>query len=368
MMERKDIAALAERVFADLLAHPPLDVENYSIRMTSGTTGGGPFLTIWEEKDSSGLASGAQRFVIAFGPRAMRLSNMLFFRNDPKPGAFALAADIADMGTEDAHLFDEFAPDMIYGFPSFASRIAERMGEKASGGVATLGLSGEALSDALGDSLAKKFPNARIVMTWASAEAGVISKLPCSFLKKNQYHPRDSVRIEIADPDESGMGFLLISKTLRGSNRIEQYKTGDMARFSQEPCRCGERVTFELLGRAGYDFIKLAGAILRQEEFDRAARLCSGLFDEYRIEASQVLEGGTLRGRITLKVFLKSGTISDEAVRSIGTTFAENVFLSATQTLQDLIDKDIFLPLLVERSAEGFARGGKDLKLSLKNS
>ncbi len=369
MMERKDVAALSEQVFEDFLAQPPKDVKNYSIRMTSGTTGGGPFLTIWERKDGSSIASGSRRFMITFGPRAMRLSNLLFFRTDPKnAGALAMVADVADAKAEDGHLVDEFAPDRIYGFPSFTARVAEHTSAETGRGVNTIGLSGEALSKDVRGLFSEKFPNARIVMTWAAAEAGVISKPPCEFLKENQYHPRDEVHIDIQDPDETGAGLLLISKTLYGGHRIEQYRTGDVARLLKAPCPCGETITFELLGRAGYDFIKLVGAILRREEFDRVVRLCTDHFDDYRVEAEQILDNGTLRGRVTLKIFREAAPVEEDARRRIETTFAKNVFVSVTQTIADVVGQGIFLPFRVETSTEPFPRGSKDFKLSLKNS
>ncbi len=364
MMDRNDIAILADEIFEEFVAHPPENPQEYSIRMTSGTTSGSPFLTVWHTKNAAEWRPDSMhRLILAFGPLAMRTSNMLYFRNNPdNEGALMLPLDVAALEPSAERLLKDFAADSMYGFPSFVTRISEHMSAGECASVDILGFSGEAISKTLRDIFTSRFPHARQVITFASAETGVISTFPCDYLSPGHYHPRKGIDIEVSEPDADGVGYFLISKDLLYGKRMEGYKTGDMARMVPEACPCGEKVTFEVLGRAGYDFVKVAGAILRREEFDRAASECAALFDDYRAEAEAVIINGKLKGKIRLTIYRAKGAASKD---EISREFSSRVYLTPSQTLSQLVEKELFLPLIVTVSTESLPQAGKSMKLSL---
>ncbi|TSC63598.1 MAG: CoA ligase [Parcubacteria group bacterium Athens0416_74] len=366
MMERSDIAALYNQILDEFVVHPPEKPEDYWIRMTSGTTTGRPFLTIWQKKSAAAWphAAGMRRFIVAYGLLATRMSNVLSFRNNPEnEGALVLPLDAGALNPSVERLLDDFAPDSFYAIPSFATRISDHMSEQSRSSVHTLGFSGEPISKTLRDLFLSRFPKARQVITFATSETGVITGFPCDHLSPNQYHPREGVVIEVDEPDERGIGYLLISKDLLFGKRMERYRIGDMARIVPETCPCGQALTFEVFGRAGYDYIKVAGAILRREEFDRVASECAVLFDDYYAEAEAVVIDGKLKGKIVLTVYRANGVAS---VEEIAKEFSARVYLTASQTLEQLAEQEVFLPLTVIVSAMPLVRDGKAKKLSLR--
>lgn len=365
MMERSDIAALSDEMLEEFVVHPPENPSAYAIRMTSGTTNSQPILALWQKKDAAEWHAGSMRhLVIALGPLSMRLSNVLFFRNNSEnSGALILPLDPGALDASAERLLNDFAPDSFYAFPSFVARLSGYMSSQARRSVRILGLCGEAASKTLRDLFTLQFPHARQVVTYGSTETGILTRFPCEHLSPGRYHPRDGVAIEIREPDEYGVGRLLISKDLLFGRRMEQYNIGDMARIVPEPCPCGEKLTFEVFGRAGYDFLKIAGALLRREEFDRVASECAALFDDYRAEAEEVLIDGALKGRIVLTVYRRDGAVSAEEVSQ---RFSAQVYLTPSQTLSGLVAKELFLPLEVVVRAAPLSQAGKVMKLSLR--
>ncbi len=366
MMERSDIAALYNEILDEFVAHPPEKPQEYWIRMTSGTTTGRPFLTMWHKKSAADWphAESMRRFIVAYGLLATRMSNVLSFRiNTENEGALVLPFDAGALEPWVERLLYDFAPDSFYAIPSFAVRISEHMSEESRSNVHTLGFSGEPMSKTLRDLFMSRFPKARQVITFATSETGVITGFPCDYLSPNRYHPREGVVIEVEEPDERGIGYLLISKDLLFGKRMERYKIGDMARIVPEACPCGQALTFEVFGRAGYDFIKVAGAILQREEFDRVASECAALFDDYYAEAEAVVADGKLKGKIVLTVYRSNGA---PAVEEIAREFSARIYLSVSQTLEQFVAQGLFLPLTVLVSTTPLVRDGKAKKLSLR--
>ena len=359
VQERDDVVALGEATLRDLIAHPPeADARHYAIRMTSGTTGRQPLMIVNEHRTGDPRSfKGFRSVILAKGTNNTRLSNALIMKEEADAPIRIIAIDEADVRPDRAALFEDLQIDAIAGFTSFVRRASDAFGE-ALANVRLFKFSGEKWTRTLAELFAREFPKARTYAYYISNEVGVMASTECERLPFGYYHAEDDVTFDIGMPDEDGIGDVLITKDVYRTFGVEHYRTGDLARFAQESCACG-RPTFELVGRRGTDYLKVAGAVLFREEFDRVAALCADLFDDYRA----VVVSGT-RGAITLKVYRRDGLWSEELRERIQERFSKSLFVTASRTLAELIADGYFDPLVVEQVIEQFPHKHKEVKLS----
>ncbi len=372
-MEREDLAALLDSLFTDFINEPPKDTRIRFLRMTSGTTGRLPMMCVRELREGSenqmAWFTDSARPVVCFSTLQVRLIYVSYFRHDTTKGdSSMLVLDSTDCNEHLTPLLADFGPDNIIGWPFMILQAAQYFDEATASGVRAVRTTGELLRDHLLRLLTGRFQRATIQSQYVTAEIAFISKMSCSYALPRYYHPAEQVRVEIVNPDETGAGDLLVSTLINGTVPVERYRVGDIARIHEEACRCGALVTFELLGRRGHDYIKLAGAILLREEFDRIAALCADLFDDYRAEASEVLVHGKLMGRMLLRVYRAHGTWPHDAENEIASRYSQELFLTSTQTLGALVKKQMFLPLEVAFTMEPFPKKHKDIKLAYHES
>ncbi|OGG79625.1 hypothetical protein A3A39_02250 [Candidatus Kaiserbacteria bacterium RIFCSPLOWO2_01_FULL_54_13] len=356
---------------ADFFASPLQNAYDWVVRTTSGTSEQGPIVSVMNLSSGSEERQGwyfdAERTIICMGAFNSRVLSALSLDKYGNPYTCAiLAVDYRDLAPELTGIISDFAPERIIGFPSFLARLIPYISPEVGSGVQKLCLGGEMITPVLAKLFASSFPNASYCLLYAAGEIGSISETTCTYLPLNYYHPLRGVTIEILDPDETGAGDLLVSKVLHGGISIEKYRIGDMARIHKNSCPCGYNLAFESLGRKGHDYIKLVGALLLRAEFDRVAIGMKTLFEDYRVEASQVLDQRTVKGKIHIQVF-RIGLPGTEAFTTeIADRFSRELFLTPSQTLSDLVAADVFLPLSVEFTNVPFEQKHKDVKLFLK--
>jgi phenylacetate-coenzyme A ligase PaaK-like adenylate-forming protein len=146
--------------------------------------------------------------------------------------------------------------------------------------------------------------------------------------------------------------------------RLEEYHIGDVGRLFEYSCPCGKSSVLEVLGRAGFDYVKLAGAILRQEEFDRViARL--NMFDDYRATFSSSYAGARLQGQGIVHIYRKDGVGTPALAREIATQIEKELFVTPTRTWGQLVEDGLLLPLDVVFVPKPFPVGNKPVRLRL---
>lgn len=359
MLERDDIATLADAALRKFIEAPPDDAQFYSILVTSGTTGRGPiaaFSNISESiRSRSKLFWEMDPVVICTGTIGMRFFYSIQVMHAPEARR-VIALDNTDLEKDIAPLFSDMPPRRVIGFPSFIVRFGAKLTPQTAAAVRSVACVGESLSPELHRALTRTFPNARISSFYATVEVKALSKETCGNMPLNHYHPLDGVRFEIFEPDSEGIGDVLISKQAFGTY-IERYRIGDIGRLHEKPCACGETTTIELLGRRGHDYLKLAGALLIRNEFDRVMHMFPYISD-YRAEASLT---DAMKGKLLLRVLAPSG--ASEALRKeFAARFSEELFLTPTETLERLVARGLFEPLTVEW-VDAFEDGHKPVKL-----
>lgn len=365
VLERDGFLELALEALEDLIERPPekSEVLFHSIRMTSGTSGRTPIIMASEHKKGTPVGfERAKALVIAQGGNNARVGNTLFTLTNTQDPTRILAIDDSDLVPGLGTLLEDLRPDAMRGFPSFIRRVGEYLGD-AKTEVRAMKITGEKWTPSMREDFESTFPNASFEIIYGIVEVGVVGTRECPHLLPNHYHPVDDATVEIAAPDESGAGEVLISRPFYRGFWARRYKVGDVGRVEPQRCACG-KVSFELFGRKGSDFLKVAGGVLFREELDRVAVLCKDLFDDYRVEVSKHIEDGKERGRLQLSVYRRDGAWSAEIAAEIMKRFSSELFLTRTRTLEMLVAAGYFDSLSVVRKVEPFPFKSKAVKLS----
>ncbi|MBI5457487.1 hypothetical protein HY971_02055 [Candidatus Kaiserbacteria bacterium] len=370
-MERADVVELGMRTVADFVSRAPGDpADTYALRLTSGTSGSGPVMVVrqFDPVQNARYYADASDIIAAFfGSRSTRLTQAMNMR---KSGALRRHMLILDGGDVTPHidtLLQQFAPDALLGLPSVMVKISSRMPADVRRGVKVIVAGGEHVGAAAQKYFLQQYPHARIDTFYGSSEVGVVAGA-CPYDPTTIYHPLPNTFIEIDDPDKDGVGDILVTKTIYRDQKVRRYRIGDMGKIIDGPCRCGESVSFEVVGRTGYDYIKLAGAILRREEFDRVALSLGEYISDYRAEAYIAGTVEESKGGIILSVFRKSSVLNTSELEQVRVLFAERLFISTTLTLAQAVLKGYFVPLEVVAVSQPFPKQSKDVTLRLRPS
>lgn len=366
-LTRKELKILGLKPLEDLAKDG--ETKNYLFRTTSGTTGGLPMLIARKRKKSStekiGFYSGIKRVVGFFGTYNARLGHVAsaIYRKEHPAVLFFDHSDLKPKSFN--RIFKGFKPDGICGFPSFIIKGLELVqNSKALLGVKKVNMTGEYLSPAKQEFLQKKLPNAKLAIFYAAGEIGFISDF-CPNLPLGQYHPKEGTKIEIINQDKDGIGELIVSTELSPSVPIKRYRVGDIGKFVKigEKCACGDSVTFEVLGRKDFDYIKISGALLMQQEFERVMKELKEYVVDFCGTVQERKVGIGFKGEIKLDIVstpeLKNHQYPEQFISE---QIAKKLFVTPTKTLDVLIKNETFLPLLVNL-VSNIPIGYKDVKL-----
>ncbi len=345
---REELASIADKAFDDLVANGPRNsVWEYCIRVTSGTSGNSPLISIPTHTVPDDFAQWWQsdtRMLVVQGTMNTRLSNALACRKDPREDVpHVLLIDTHDLENNVSALLSDFAPEVLVGIPGVLLRTLPSITSETAAKVQRLHLTGELLSQAARIDLHARFPSARIARAYLTTELGILSAYPCEYTTTNSYHPRRGVLVEIDAPDTDGIGSVLVSTELRAGYPVQRYRIGDTGRLCG-PCACGATDTFELLGRTGMEYAKVAGAIIRRDECERVATTHLPAGTDYRFEAGTEASSG--RGWMTLHV-VRAHDLSSPERETIATLIAEDLFLTPSRTLAHLVRDNLFLPFTI---------------------
>lgn len=367
MLDRAGIALLAQKRLEQFIAKRPEQAHLFSIKMTSGTTSE-PLVSMLDNPPRYFVAfSKLQRIVACYGSLAIRLANALYVRHQKTEYPLRiLLLDPGDLVPGFEALFADFSPDAMRGFPSFIIRASERVPIEATANIAYVQVAGELLTNARISFLKEHFPQAAFQRAYLSAEIGLISDVDCGFLPFNRYHPVKDVTVDIDTPDENGSGTLLVTKMLDEGVYAEKYRIGDTARWIKELCACGNPLTFEVLGREGYDYIKILGCQVRAEEAERIFAKYANLFDTYRIDVEEIHAEGKIKGKLTLRTYNKKWFIADNLIQSFLEDFNNSFFMTPTKTFGVLVKEGLFEPVVLLQETSPFVQGPKEFKLRMK--
>lgn len=368
MLTREELKHIYVRLIQSLKEAPAPREGGYGFMISSGTSGKGPMLSVHALDEHVVLwlhdVPGTRR-IQACAPRTLRPSYFVSMQCIAQARQ-EMFLDPVDFTPELSPLLTDYAPDCLFGPPSFMMRLRGYMDQKTAEGVRHIRLIGEYVTADMRANLGKAFPSALFKNVYMSTDTTTIGMSQCEHLPLNQYHAAPRVSVRIHEPDNEGIGEIVVSKHMNPGTPIEwnleEYNIGDAGRLLPERCLCGKPI-LQVFGRSGFDYIKLLGAIFRQEECDRVASLYSEAYSEYRLEASEVSEGDVVKGKIHMR-FAGARALSSQEVLSLVQKFSEELFVTPTQTLRQLIEQGIFLPPTGSFEPNGFPVTAKMVRLS----
>ena len=355
---------MADRRFEELIESPPSAAKRFSIKMTSGTRHA-PMSVPMEHSDRiTQTFKGQERVCIGLGSLNYRLANVLFSRSSITP-VRVLTLDNSDISYYALQLVKDFSPRCLRTTPSTALRVGQ-VYPAAFASVRTLSLTSEYVSRNTLDLLALLYLNAHVQISYVATEVGLIGDPACQPFLPNFYHPALGVHIEISKPDHDGVGEIAVS-VHRNSIHVDDYRIGDMGRIVKRHCICGKQ-TFEVLRRAGRDYITLLGAIMRRDEFDRVCGKFPDLIDDYRAELSEKHTEKSVLGHVRLTIFRAAGDITPALKDELAQKISQSLFVTSTLTLSKLIARGNFEPLEIEFTLKPFPLENKETKLFFRHS
>lgn len=371
-MERGDLLALGTQTLERFFNTPwsPEEAEGFALRISSGTTSGVPLVLVTEhpslntEAASRAWWGGSEHTLVCYGSRNLRLFNALSAKKYSNVRGALLALGAEDLCADLTDILADFMPRRIIGSPSFIARAAAYMNEHTRSGVLFIQCAGETVSTELAAAFSAQFPHATLRSVYTAVDVGPIVYASCGHLPFNHYHPREDIRITIHAPDERGVGDILISTEVVRDMRLEEYRIGDVGRLFEQPCVCGKSTVLEVLGRAGFDYVKLAGAIIRQEEFDRVIAKLNTI-DDYRAVFSLSHTQERVQGVGVVHVYRRDGIGTPALAHDIAQKIEKELFVTPTRTWAQLAEDGTLRPLEVMFVAEPFPLGHKSVRLRL---
>lgn len=221
-------------------------------------------------------------------------------------------------------------------------------------------LAGEHCSAQKRAEIQRHFPGASIEFVYGSAETGIIG-YQCPYLigkSTNNYHPADNLFLEVVKSDGSSSqdepGNIVITSLDKSAFPLIRYQNGDVGILSQKPCKCGDPTTLTLLGRSEQDLAKVQGSIIHAEAVERAlGRVSIALLPYYYLRINETKINGKILPELTIKLAPKQKLTSPlQTSQLLATQISDNLWLSTKNTLTNLVERGVFLPLVVEFTFE----------------
>lgn len=227
--------------------------------------------------------------------------------------------------------------------------------------VTWISLGSEYCSEAKFAHFKRVFPNAFFNFRFGTSEIGFGRGYRCRHLATTQgpsvFHPFHGSILEVCDSDGQLVpmgtpGEIVHTDLTRKAFPLIRYKTGDVGSLEKSDCPCGNRFTLTLGGRAGFDVLHAFGILLHTEAIAAAVgSLPTALEQTFQMHVfeDQTPRGTMPRLEIHLRPTVEHLHLKDDAtfVELVRKKLSTSLRLSANATLQDLVDRGVFLPLSI---------------------
>ncbi len=293
--------------------------------------------------------------LILFQPRAISLRYVLsdVARSiNSKNHIQSLVLNPFRFKSEGVEAVKEFNGDSIITFPACIGYMTSnfRRANELFHSVKRVWLSGDFLSVKELDLTKSKFKNVNVDIDYITTEVDTIG-VYCKFLRSqfgpNTYHPNKDKVIELIDIDENGQGEIVVTKMEPIQMSFIRYRTGDVGRWQELKCKCGESGVIFLEGRKNMDIIKGLGVLITRAEIERVILMVEKEIDEWRGEVREVERNGTLLGELTLLI-KPNQSLNPRKIENLKKTFGENLLLTPKKTLSQLSAEKKFMPLKIK--------------------
>lgn len=348
--------------------------EVISCRETSGT-GGKRLLFYRSKKDAEAMRMKRQIAMSNCFPEHSRIMLLLPFMEV----MYKYALTLKEMGhvvvlgniyelLHSAELAVAMGIDAVY----TSTTLALKMGELLNAGyssekITKLVLGAELLSPPAEKELKRRFPSARIIRGYGMAEFGTVGYQCKEIFGENKFHTFPEYFVyEAVNPDTGepfDEGELVMTNLWVGSaSPLIRYRTGDLVRLLKNNCPCGaEGPMISVLGRVGFDRVRVSGITLHRENFERALSFVEEHVKDYQIHICEEEVRGRVMPYIAIDVVPRKGSqVADEKIADV---IMENFELAKNYSYKKAVEKRIFLPMEVGFVDEIDKKGFKKLEV-----
>ena len=218
-------------------------------------------------------------------------------------------------------------------------------------------LVGELLTPYLRSLLRERLPHA-VLKNAYNFSGGNFPTTPCPSSDGDSHHLIDSPsvsKLSIIKPDEDGIGEIVIT-----TPTLQNFRSGDLGKLDPTPCSCGKSPVLTLHGRKDFDRVAVLGAVFLKVELERVLGPFMDAFDDFRLVVGQTLKEATFVGTAEFLYVPNSTAVVNE--QELGTHLSNNLFISKTRTLAEIVKAGIFDPLIIKR-VQSIPRAGKEVRL-----
>ena len=293
---------------------------------------------------------------------------------DKKSGPYTRTLYLNPEEIPDLHLeqvLKEFTPTFVHSTPSLFNHLVQTLRQKnilqlLVSSLKTLLLSGELAGKSLMRKLTDTFPDIAMYRSYGMAEFGMIG-ISCETLTRaaeeteiscTKVHPYDMFRYEILNPDEGGLGEVVITKP-----GLSRYRTGDVGKLEEGLCACGKNLTLTIFGRINYDHVTCLGATIILSHLEELFDELNAYVKDFLVEVREIHNGIESVGELTISVVPTDGRLPENLdTNFILNHIEKNLFVTKTRTLEMIIDNGIFIPSSI-RVVDTFFSSGKKVRL-----
>lgn len=233
-----------------------------------------------------------------------------------------------------------------------------------------LWLSGEHISETKLAFFKQHFKNAYFFFHYSSRETGGLG-FRCDYLYNRAprfYHPNGLFNLEVvAAQDEVGELVVTHLFTQTGFPLI-RFRTRDMVKLTTTDCPCGNKELIELFGRADGNSVNVSGTLIYAQYLDSALLPYRKhiVLPDWRLHIYEKVSRERILVKLKLQLIPKkqSGKSAATLSDSIAQGVARSLYISATQTLESLVRKGVFLPLEIE-FVESFPKEAKPKRFTV---
>ncbi|HBP00641.1 MAG: Phenylacetate-coenzyme A ligase [Candidatus Moranbacteria bacterium GW2011_GWE1_49_15] len=366
--EFRSIPFLEKKEFSDLEIKErsffPMDkIRRYSF--SSGTTGK---ITIMAHLSPGELKEGMQG--LDYGEEILRRNNIKtlfllwpitsssFFRHNhyQKEGMIVVSGNVNDL-EKSARAIDDLRAGGIITTSTILSQLIDKLIEINFDfeKIRYVSLGGEFCSTEKMKLLQGHFPKAFFRFGFGSSEIGARA-YRCKHLSKEKpalFHPSPFSLVEIGREENESYGEIIHTTLKRRFFPLIRYKTGDLGRIIEKDCPCGNNLTLEVVGRADFDVFKISGITIRKESIEKALEsVMKYVKNDYQLEIFEEKSGDKIKTKLKLKLEPLEKYENDMENPNFKETLIEKISfdlrLSTKNSLRDLIEKNVFMPLEIE--------------------
>ncbi|MEI6266818.1 MAG: hypothetical protein WCP14_02935 [bacterium] len=267
------------------------------------------------------------------------------FPGDPQK--LSLAAKIAK----------ELSPDAILSTPTLLTLfIAElKKVDFDLQQIRLIRLGSEFCSKQRADYFRKSFPNADVSFAYGSSEMAGLIGYRCAYIEHEApsfFHPHKRNILEVLDEDDItpvSSGQIILTSLKLPAFPLIRYQTADYADITSNTCDCGEKYTIKVNGKRDFDVLRFSGVTLHTQVIaDAIPEFDTPGVPWFQLHVFERNQGDMMINELELHLASEDINNVKGKETDIAKLVQKQLYLTATKTLEDLVDEGLFLPLKVK--------------------